>query len=458
MARGDLTSDTRLNAYVPTYPDIARRPGDPGTAGGRTATKVSLDPGPVAAPPEARQAAGPTARLDFLDGIRALAALFVVLHHVYLSVYAGFPTNTGPAVLTPLMYGHFGVAVFIVVSGFSLGLAPAKRGWNLGRGGYWTFMRRRAWRIIPPYWAALAVSVALVAVLGIRTHEAVSWKGVATHFLLVQDLVQGASPNGAFWSIAVEWQLYWVFPLLLLVRRLWGPVVLAALAVSAAVAIGVAADHGAGVVGDKLLAVSPQLGALFVLGLVAAAATSRRPGLGARRVWGSLALASGLSAVIACAWLGTERAITDLYWLDLVVGLATAFCLAYATEAATSRTRRALEHKPLLSVGRFSYSLYLIHAPVLLLAWVFMIEPLDLPSGAKLALMIGVVVPVIIAASYGFHVAVERPFIEQRSWAELRRHWERRRPAHLARTIGREKGETVAGPARESRESRVGDG
>src|SRR4029453_6858535 len=138
--------------------------------------------------------------------IRALAALFVVLHHVYLSVYDGFPTNTGPVVLTPLLYGHFGVAVFIVVSGFSLGLAPAKRGWELGRGGYWTFMRRRAWRIIPPYWAALAVSVALVAVLGLRTHEAVSWKGVGTHFFLVQDLVEGASPNGAFWSTAVEGQ------------------------------------------------------------------------------------------------------------------------------------------------------------------------------------------------------------------------------------------------------------
>jgi hypothetical protein len=41
---------------------------------------------------------------------------------------------------------------------------------------------------------------------------------------------------------------------------------------------------------------------------------------------------------------------------------------------------------------------------------------------------------VIIAASYGFHVAVERPFIEHRSWAELRRQWARRRPAHLARS------------------------
>jgi peptidoglycan/LPS O-acetylase OafA/YrhL len=431
----NLAGGARLDRMAATaYSDIAVRSRYPGTVDRGAVTGVSLGVTHPAAPPEAPRATPPAARLDFVDGIRALAALFVVLHHVYITVYDGFPTNTGPAVLTPLLYGHFGVAVFIVVSGFSLGLAPAKRGWKLGRGGYWTFMRRRAWRIIPPYWAALAVSVAMVAVLGIRTHDAVSWKGVATHFLLVQDLVEGASPNGAFWSIAVEWQLYWVFPLLLLVRRLWGPVVLTALSVSAVVAIGIAGNRGGGVVAEKLLAVSPQLGALFVFGLLAAAATTRPPSPGAGRIWGGLALAAGLSAVLACAWLGTERAITDLYWLDLVVGLATACCLAFAAGAATSRTRRALEHKPLLSVGRYSYSLYLVHAPVLLVAWVFVVEPLDLPSGASLATMMGVVVPAIIAASYGFHVAVERPFIEHRSWAELRTQWARRRPAHLAGT------------------------
>jgi len=79
-------------------------------------------------------------------------------------------------------------------------------------------MRRRAWRILPPYWAAIAVSVALVMLVSLRTHDALSWKGVVAHFFLVQDLVEVGSPNGAFWSIAVEWQLYWIFPLLLLLR------------------------------------------------------------------------------------------------------------------------------------------------------------------------------------------------------------------------------------------------
>ena len=89
------------------------------------------------------------------------------------------------------------------------------------------------------------------------------------------------------------------------------------------------------------------------------------------------------------------------------------------------------------SVGRFSYSLYLVHAPLILLAWMFVVEPLDLPSGAKLAVMIGMVVPLIVVVSYGFFMAVERPFLEHRSWRELRGSWARRRPAHLARPARR---------------------
>jgi peptidoglycan/LPS O-acetylase OafA/YrhL len=453
VTSGDLAGGARLDRVTTAYGETAVRVRYRSTVGG-TLSDVRIGaapPTPATAPATATVPSAPASvgRLDFLDGIRALAALFVVVHHMYLAVYAGFPANNGPAVLAPLLYGHFGVAVFIVVSGFSLGLAPAKRDWHLGRGGYWVFMRRRAWRIIPPYWAALAVSVALVAVIGVRTHETVSWKGVATHFLLVQDLVEGRTPNGAFWSIAVEWQLYWVFPLLLFLRRRWGPVALTALAVAGVVVVGVAGDHGGGTVVDKILAMSPQLGALFVFGLVAAAATARMASADARRSWGALALAALATTVVACAWMGTQRAAGDLYWLDLVIGAAMACCLAFVVLAAGSRTRRAFEWTPLQRIGRFSYSLYLVHAPLLLLAWVYVVEPLDVPSGAKLAAMLGLVLPVVVGLSYGFFLMVERPFLEHRSWGELRTLWARRQPAHLARS--------GQGPPRSSSPARVGD-
>src|SRR3954468_20119735 len=96
-------------------------------------------------------------RVSGLDGIRGLAALFVVLHHTYLVSYPGFPHNTGPWWLGWLLYGHLAVVVFIALSGFSLGIGPARRDWKLG--GRTRFAYRRAWRILPPYWAALVFSL-----------------------------------------------------------------------------------------------------------------------------------------------------------------------------------------------------------------------------------------------------------------------------------------------------------
>ena len=104
------------------------------------------------------------ARTRWLDGLRGCAALFVVLHHMWLSSWPFFPNDRGPWFLGWLLYGHLGVAVFIVVSGYSLTLAPVRAGGAL-KGGARRFLRRRAWRILPAYWAALTLSALAFALL-----------------------------------------------------------------------------------------------------------------------------------------------------------------------------------------------------------------------------------------------------------------------------------------------------
>jgi peptidoglycan/LPS O-acetylase OafA/YrhL len=362
-------------------------------------------------------------RLAFLDGIRALAALYVALHHIYLSSYPGYPSNTGPWFLGWLLYGQFGVAIFIVVSGFSLSLAPARHSFDFS-GGFGHYIGRRAWRIIPPYWAALFLSFAVMAlVVARKIPDPVDLKGLLTHLFLVQDVFDGKTPNGAFWSIAIEWQLYFLFPLFLLFRRRIGAAATAVLAFAVVAGVEVAATHEAFL--SRLLHLSPQFAALFVFGMVAAGATVAKPER--RRVpWGWLAI--GLSAGFA-AWAllaGTDAVIDNFYWTDIVVGLVTAFVLAAFVGTGARAARRTVEHRAVVGVGRFSYSLYLIHAPILLVISLWVVEPLDLSPNATFGLLLALVVPTALLSAYGFFRLFERPFLERRTFRALVAPWRRR--------------------------------
>src|SRR3954463_12644923 len=106
---------------------------------------------PVAGPPPLRLAG--------LDGVRGLAALFVVVNHVFLRAFPGYPVDRAPFWAGWFIYGRVAGVVFIVLSGFSLPRPPARHGWRLDAVS--RFARRRARRILPAYWAALVFSLAM---------------------------------------------------------------------------------------------------------------------------------------------------------------------------------------------------------------------------------------------------------------------------------------------------------
>src|SRR6476619_1910713 len=163
------------------------------------------------------------ARVAVLDGLRGLAALFVVINHVFLRAFPGYPVDTAPLWAAWCIYGRFAVVLFIVLSGFSLALSPARHGWRLD--GIAPFARRRARRILPAYWAALGFSL-LVAWLVVPPpgQAAPTTASVVVNGLLVENLIGAPSPNRSFWSMAIEAQLYLVLPLLLLLVRRVGAV------------------------------------------------------------------------------------------------------------------------------------------------------------------------------------------------------------------------------------------
>src|SRR5947209_13497448 len=273
-------------------------------------------------------------RVPWLDGVRALAALYVVVHHAWLTVFPDPLHNRGPLWVGWLMYGQLAVAVFIVVSGFSLGLAPVHEGLRL-RGGARRFVRRRAWRILPAYWAALALSaVVAMLFLGTRTGVHITARGMVVHALLLQDLVHGATPNGVFWSIAVEWQIYFLFPLVLLVARRFSLPAAAGAAAGAVVAVHWASSTVPAL--HRVDNVTPQFFALFCFGVLAAGATrqplrpAHRRGVVGLTVGGTAAL---VAYVVAA---GPPAVVRNYFTIDLLLGalVAASFALVASGGAA----------------------------------------------------------------------------------------------------------------------------
>ena len=197
----------------------------------------------AAAPAALAKADTRPGRVAGLDGIRGLAALYVVACHIFLRAWPGYPgANHAPFWAALLSHGRGGVAMFIVLSGFSLGLGPARSGWRLPPAA--TFAHRRAWRILPPYWAALGFSLLMTwYVLAQPGWARPDGKSVIVYGLLVQDAFSVGIPNRAFWSIAIEAQLYVLLPLLLLLVRRVSARAMVGLVAAIVVTIGLLGSH-----------------------------------------------------------------------------------------------------------------------------------------------------------------------------------------------------------------------
>jgi peptidoglycan/LPS O-acetylase OafA/YrhL len=338
-------------------------------------------------------------RVPGLDGIRGLAALYVLVHHCWLLSFPGYPANTGPAWLGWLIHGRLAVVAFIVLSGFSLGISPARDEWRLG--GALRFARRRARRILPPYWAALALSLLIAsAVPSLPLSTPPTVRSVVVYGLLLQDVVEAPAPNGAFWSIAVEAGLYLVFPLLLLIRRRTGAAVTLAVVTVPAIVIG-------GSTTARATGYALELAPLFTLGVLAAGIVIA-PDRIRRLPWGRLAALAAAPVLLLMAARGSVWTVRHYFWVDLAAGPAIAMILAAVATGRPAALARLLDSGPLRALGGFSFSLYLIHLPIAALVSRQVVAPLVAPGQPAFWVTLAVAVPVCLAAAQVFAAAVER--------------------------------------------------
>jgi peptidoglycan/LPS O-acetylase OafA/YrhL len=366
-------------------------------------------------------------RFPLLDGVRALAALGIVLLHV--SDGTGFARTNALGAFTARM--DAGVALFFVLSGFllyrpfvaaRLGALPAP---SAGR-----YLRRRLLRIVPAFWVAMVVMGALgwIAVL-----DGDWWRYFGfVQNLSVETVLGGIRPA---WSLCVEMSFYLVLPLWALgtarvlrgrprtaqVRAEAGALVAVALASLALRAAFFDADHG-----SLWLVTLPAFLDWFAVGMGLALASVALEGRDPRvapiaRPWLAWAAAAACFAVVslvvplprglvAAPTVGAHLAQHVLYIaVGALVALPGIFGIRPDAEPASRAVGRFLGHPVMAWLGLVSYGIFLWHQPLL-----DQLLLQDLPSRAPVLPFVTVLVVTTagaVAIAAASHYLVERPFL-----------------------------------------------
>jgi peptidoglycan/LPS O-acetylase OafA/YrhL len=385
-----------------------------------------------------------TPRLLFIDGLRGVAVAMVVFFHS--AVWGGLPLDgMGQYYLfegaIPLELGRLrhllsvggaGVDLFLAISGFCLF-------WPLVRNGQTKtpkldirlYLQRRTRRIFPPYYFALS-AVLLCSYLTYLFQgpswwpwrpasfqnafpwQTDTWLNLGTHLLLIHGFFNNYinSFEGAYWSLSLEWQFYFLFIPLAFVAHRFGVLWAVLLPIVGTVLfrtlcpllfpqfLGTPVGHTFSLsrwveFGAGMLAAAIVSGSLPIR-LISAFATLRR--LRFLYLLASVALA-----------LCLEYWQTSLQWLPFAWGNASLSLLVAGAETG-GLLRRILEWRPLVWLGTISYSLYLTHGMVYM-AMALMLSRTGISRDVRqtIYLLLGPAIAVAFAAL--FFRAFERPFL-----------------------------------------------
>jgi peptidoglycan/LPS O-acetylase OafA/YrhL len=410
----------------------------------------------------AKPSRGLADQLDFLDGLRGLAALFVLLHHARWLLWEGWEAyrqhpETYSAwskalvyLLAPLRYGHEAVIFFFVLSGFVIHYGYAKKlaateAWRRRpdtpecnewashqlqpgelRFGWFAYFKRRVRRLYPPLLLALLLTFALDfqgralgwAIYRQQTSyplinaQIQSNLGLSTALgnlaFLMHGWVDCYGTNGPLWSLHFEWWFYMIYPLLwFFTRRSLG---VATVFVVIAFAVSWFVPPG------PFFSAAQIFTALLTWWFGALLAEIHVGRLRVRWSW-IAPLALLLPALpLLLPRLSRWPILASGWGADTLYGLGFAglFALCFVLRGRGWSLRFLTRLRPL---GEMSYTLYIIHLPILvfLSGWL-----LALSRDGSLPRHFGYFFlgsAVCLGVAWCAHFFVERPFVRKKSTA-----------------------------------------
>lgn len=284
----------------------------------------------------------PRTRIETLDALRGIAAISVVLFHYTCSLGNVFPTLRSDF---RFQYGHFGVHLFFVISGFVIFMTI-----NHSR-SLADFAFARFARLYPAYWTAILLTTTGVA-LGGATNLSIPPHEVMLNFTMLQKLFGARDVDGVYWTLTRELVFYTAIASLLAFKQLKRTNTIAAflLLVQAAGSIYLRFhgkdDFGTRQFSDFLL--FPFLH-LFIAGIALFQIHQDRSN---RNAWFLVG-----ATLVAELLLPRADSSVESGTIGHLVVLASIVSVGLV---ATGRLQW-LATRPLLWLGSISYSLYLVH-------------------------------------------------------------------------------------------------
>ena len=293
------------------------------------------------------------AYLPALDGLRGMAAYMVVVSHVsnVTGLWGGLLGNGG---------GQVGVMIFFVLSGYLISALYLDQPFTPAN--VWDYAARRVGRVLPAYYAVLTLALLLYGFSIVTGWNLaiypITWSQAVSHYALVAGV-------GVFWTIPVEMHFYLVFVAAWWVNSRSRPAMIAA----AVVAIALYWCLPVQVPGE--FRTLPYYLVFFLIGLL----VSRAIGMQEVNTAGLLSVL--ISAGFVLPFLLYPNIYAQLFersgwllsgdlqqmWHDPRYPIAAGFCLIAAL--CSPVIKAGLSTKGMIYLGRISYSVYLLHFPVI---------------------------------------------------------------------------------------------
>ena len=348
-----------------------------------------------------------------LESLRGVAAMCVVVMHTIQAMVLNGRDFLGPDDLTKLGYPVFVVAqagitifnaraavlLFFVLSGFvmSLGFDASK---PLDISTYSRFLIRRFFRLMPALWASAVLALLMTYLIGNHdiSHDVFNW-------FLLRDL----SFNPPSWTLVLEIAMCLIYPLLLFATRSLGT------AARLLVLVLIVWQYGwtapALHYGQVQSNVLPLLA--FYLGLIVpTVGKDLIRSIGAASPW--IAVAS-LCVLMAPELVHCHRQFfpQEAEWLSagdlqIAVQFACFYLIAWIVYSKPRHLNALLNHRSFRAIGRWSYSIYVLHFMVLFPVYHSNIGMTDKPL-LRLAISLIIVIPSIIALAALSYRYIERP-------------------------------------------------